>query len=421
MLPTPSPQPQPPAPLADAPASARAQTLRFVLVLARRKRLLFGFPLIVGVLALAATFLLPDVYTATAKLMPPVQTSSSALSLLNQLGPIGNLGAGSLGLKNPSDLYVGMLKSRTVADALIQRFDLQKLYDEDNLVETRKALEEVTSITTGRDGLISIAVDDRDPERAAAMANGYAEELDRLTGSLAVSEAAQRRAHFERQLAGVKADLAEAEAALRQSQETSGLIQLDEQAKAVIGAIAGLKAQVIAKEVEVGTMRSFATEQHPDYVRARRQLAGLREELAALQRKHAAAAGGEAIPPAGSLPASGLEYLRRLREVKYQEALFEFLARQVEMARIDESKEGLVVQFVDKALPPDRRSKPARALIALLAVAVAGVAAAAVTFALELLEAAAREPGERRLVAEIGRHLGLRERDAQGRDALGQE
>jgi tyrosine-protein kinase Etk/Wzc len=262
---------------------------------------------------------------------------------------------------------VGMLKSRTIADRLITKFKLQELYGEDTLVDTRYALERATDISVRKDGIISVSVEDHDPQRAADIANAYIEELATLTQTLGVTVAGQRRLFFVGQLRAAKDDLVGAEIALRKTQEATGLIQLEGQAQAVIAAISTLRAHIVAKESELAAMRSAVTQSNPDYVRLQQQLTALRRELESMQRKHKLDPTGEVIMPTGSLPQAGLEYVRRLRDVKYHEALFEALSKQYELAKIDEASESAVVQVVDKAVSLDKKTKPKRALITLVA------------------------------------------------------
>ena len=338
--------------------------LDIAIILAKRKRLVFGLPLVVAVVAIVVSLIIPKSYLATARVLPPQQQSTSA-ALLNQLGAFANLAGGSLGLKNPADLYVGMLKSRTVADALIARFDLMQIYETKTLYDTRKALEAQSTIAVGKDGIISVQVEDEEPKRAAAIANAYVDELNKLTQTVAVTEASLRRVFFERQLIAAKDQLANAEVALRQTQESTGLIKLDEQAKAIIENVARLRGQVAVKEVQLTTMRSFATEQNPELIRVQQELVGLRAQLGNAEKQRNSK-DADIFVPTGKVPEAGLEYLRKLREVKYQETLFELLAKQYELAKIDEAKEGSVVQVVDKAIPPDKKYKPRRALIVIV-------------------------------------------------------
>jgi len=383
--------------------------LDVLIVLAKHKNLVLGAPLLVAVVAALITLTLPDIYTATARILPPQQNQSSAAALLAQLGGVaGSLGASTAGLKIPSDLYVGLLRSRTVADALIERFKLRELYGNNTLVDTRKRLADVSAIWTGNGGIIRISVEDNDPKRAAAMANAYVEQVDKLSQHLALTDAAQRRLFFGRQLNATKEDLANAEVELRKTQEATGLIQPDEQGKAIITAIASLQAGVIQKEAEIAGMGSFATPQNPEYVKARDQLTSLKSQLADMQKKHSLNLDGNVMVPTGNIPQAGLDYVRKLREVKYQQELFELLAKQYELAKMDEAKDAAIIQVVDRATVPDRKSGPKRALITILA----GIATlfVAVLWAVvrEAKEWASRDPEWANRMETLRSHLRLR-------------
>ena len=258
-----------------------------------------------------------------------------------------------------------MLKSRTVADNLVARFGLKDLYERETLQDTRRELEQRTTISHGRDGIITISFEDRDRKRAADVANGYVDELYKLTQTLAVTEAGQRRLFLEKQLKLTKEGLVEAELALKKTQETTGFIKLDEQSRAIIEAVASLRAQIAAKEVEAGAMRLFATERNPGYLRVQQEIGGLRSELARLEKTNRSGA-GDIFVPTGRVPEAGLEYVRSLREVKYHESIFELLAKQYEIARIDEARDGSILQVLDRAVEPDRKSGPRRARIVIV-------------------------------------------------------
>jgi uncharacterized protein involved in exopolysaccharide biosynthesis len=279
-----------------------------------------------------------------------------------------------------------------------------ELYDTETLVETRLALGEVTFITQGKDGIITIEVDDKDPKRAAEIANSYVKELEVLNDALALTEASQRRLFFEKQLRQAKENLASAEVELKKTQEKTGLIKLDDQGRAIIEAVAQLKAQVSAKEVYVGAMRSFATERNPELIRAQEELAALRIQLRKMERDKVAG-DGEILLPTGRVPEAGLEYVRSLRDVKYYETLFDLVAKQYELARLDEAKEASVIQVVDAAVPPDRKSKPKRALIVLLAAMLAGLICVIGVLAKEAYEQASKNPLAAERIEILKRHL----------------
>jgi tyrosine-protein kinase Etk/Wzc len=343
--------------------------LDLLIVVARGRRLIFKFILIVTSLGIAASLLWPEQFKATTVILPPQQSSSTGSALLAQLGGLSSVaslaGGGLGGLKNPNDLQVALLKSRTVEDAMIDRFHLADLYRAKRKSEARTKFEKVVEIDSGtKDGLIRLSVTDHDAQRAARLANGYVDEYKKQTATLAVTEASQRRLFFEQQLSQAKDNLANAEEELKTSEQKSGMIQLDSQARAVIELVAQLHAQIAAKEVQIQGMRSFATGDNPEVQKAEQELAGLRTQ----QAKMGASADGtanELLIPKGNLQQTGLEYVRKLRDVKYYETIFNLLARQYEVAKVDEARQGSIIQVVDLALVPDKRSWPLRTYMVL--------------------------------------------------------
>jgi uncharacterized protein involved in exopolysaccharide biosynthesis len=298
-----------------------------------------------------------------------------------------------------------MLKSRTVSDNLIERFKLMERYESEMPDDARKALDGVMAISAGKDGIISIAATDEDPVFAAQLANAYVEELYQLTQVLAVTEASQRRLFFEKQLNLAKDQLAKAENAFKQTQQKTGVLALGEQGRAMIEAVGEIRAQISAKEVQLGVMRTFATDQNPDFIRTQQELSGLRIQLAKLER------GGEAgLVPTGQLPEVGLENIRKMRDVKYHETLFELLAKQYELARVDEARDASMIQVLDKAVAPDRKSKPKRALIVILTALAVGFMAVLWAFIKEAGEKARRDPEQAERLATFRSYLAWRKR-----------
>ena len=374
--------------------------LDLLIVLAKHKKLILGLSFVVAVLAAGISLLLPNIYTGTTKIMPPQQNQLAGAAMLAQLGGgLGGLAGGVAGLKNPSDLYVGMLKSRTVADNIIQRFGLTQLYDVDYLSEARKHLEKVSDVTSGKDGIITVEVDDKDPKRAADLANAYADELLKLTQVLAVTEASQRRLFFERQLAQAKDNLTKAEVSARQALQQGGLVKVDDQGRGMVETTARLSAQITVKEVQIGAMRTFAADRNPDLRLAQQELESMKHELAKIE----GTGGAKSAPldPRGQ----GFESLRLLRDLKYNEVIFELLAQQYGLAKIDEAKDSTVVQVMDKALEPDRKSKPKRALIVLLSALAAGFLAILWAFVREAIATSEADSKQAERLARLRSYL----------------
>lgn len=344
------------------------ELITMLLVIAREKKTILRAAAAAALLSAVIALLLPGVYSARAVIMPPQEDQSGLNSVaLNALATLSSNGSmGAIGLENPADMYIGMLKSRSVADALIRRFELQALYDADSLTDAREELDRRASISNGTYGLITVVYEDDDAQRAADIANAYVEELERLTRRIAVTEASQRRLFVEQQIRLTQDKLVQAENALKHTQEQTGVIDLDNQGKAIIEAVAELRAKAAAKEVQISTMQSYATPRNPDFIRARRELAGLKAQIAKFEHDNLSG-NGDIMVATGRMPEAGLEYLRKLREVKYQQAVYEMLAKQYESARVDEARNSVVIQVVDPAVALDEESGPRRSLIVVLA------------------------------------------------------
>lgn len=341
--------------------SGRSSLIDVLLILSARLRLLLVLPLVVGVIALALTYLVKPVFTASTQLMLPQQSSSTAAALLGTLGgAAGALGGGLAGIKNPSDQWIGLLRSRVVADAIIDRFKLREVYVAEFQFQARDQLAANTRIVAGRDGMIDLEVDDTSPERASQIVAAYVAELQRLSTSLAVTEAAQRRVFFQKQLAEAKDSLVKAEIALREGGITANVLKTSPEA--AVTQLAQAQAALAAQEVKLSVMRGAMTGNNPEVRQAELELASLREQLKRAEQNQPGQARSEAA-----------QYVARYRDFKYYETLFELFARQYELARADEAKDGALVQVVDPVEVPEYKSRPKRGLVAVLATAFAFV------------------------------------------------
>jgi tyrosine-protein kinase Etk/Wzc len=322
-------------------------------------RLLVLGPLVCGLAALGYSFTIPPTYTAKTQFLPPLQQQSTAASMLASLGALGGLAGATTGLKSQADQYIAFMKSVSVQDALIERFKLVEKYEAKLKTDARIALTGSVRIASGKDGLIGVEVDDKDPKFAADLANAHVEELRNLLGRLAVTEAQQRRMFFEKQLAQTKDNFAKADLALKSSGISSSVLKSSP--AAAVEAVARLKAGISVQEVKLGAMRNYLTESSPDFKQALSELASLKSELAKAEKDEPASQGIS-------------DYVARYREYKYQETMFELFAKQFELAKVDESREGAVVQVLDIAQPPERKSKPKKAMIAIIAALASGFA-----------------------------------------------
>ncbi|MEP6503581.1 MAG: Wzz/FepE/Etk N-terminal domain-containing protein [Betaproteobacteria bacterium] len=348
-----------PAALQFAPTDDESRVPLAILLapLARHWRSVVAVTLLGGVLGFGGSYAIKPMFTATARFIPPQQQSTTSATLAS-LGALAGLGGAAQ--KSPADEYVAFMGSVTVADRLIDQFGLLSVYDEKYRFLAREKLAKRTMASIGKkDGLITIAVQDTEPKRAAAIANQYIEELRRLTSTLAVSEAQRRRVFFEKQLQDTKVRLVAAQTALQGSGYTAGALKAEPRSAA--DGYARLRADLAATEVSLQTLRRSMADSSPDVQRLLARSQALRQQVDAQEQT------------ASSADASA-DYVGKYREFKYQETLFDMMARQYELARVDEAREGAYIQVVDSAAPPEYKSSPKRALIAIAAAAAAFLA-----------------------------------------------
>ena len=346
-------------------------------VVADNLRLLVLVPLAAGLLALGISFTIAPTFTATTKFMPPQQQQSGAAAMLSSLGALGGLAGAASGLKNPADQYVAFMKSRSLQDALIDRFKLMERYESKLKTDARTTLDGASKISSGKDGLITIDVDDKDPVFAAQLANAYVEELGHLLSRLAVTEAQQRRVFFEKQLTNAKDNLVKAEQALGASGINSSVLK---STGAAVEAVARLRAQITGQEIKLASMRGYLNESAPEFKQAQTELSAMRGQLGRAERSEPATGGANS------------DYIAKFRNFKYYETLFDMFAKQYEMARIDESREGAVIQVLDVAQPPERKAKPKKALIALMTTLAVGFALLLFVFIRQAFRGASQTP-----------------------------
>jgi len=377
-----------------------------LLVLAKRKRMIIGVSIGAALVAAVISLVMAPIFLAETKILSPQTSSSMASQIMSQLGAASALLGGAPGIKSPNELYIELLKSRPVLDRVIGRFDLMKVYGLESMEETRRALREnIRAKDNIKSGIITVGVEDKDPKRSADMANALIEELRTLNKGLSISEAAQRRLFFEEQLTDAKESLARAEDTMKGFQEQSGAVQIDAQASAVIEGISALRAQIAAKEVQIRVMRTYSTPQNPDILRSEEELKGMREQLERLEAKNES---GSVIVSTGNLPSTSTEYARRMRDLKFNETLYELLLSQYQAAKLDEARDATLIQVVEKAVPPETRVKPRRTLMVVLALISGLFVSILAAFFLEYRENAARDPEGREKLAALRRHLSFR-------------
>jgi uncharacterized protein involved in exopolysaccharide biosynthesis len=361
--------------------------LEYLLVLVKNKRMILTSSAVAFVLACILSLLMPNIYSATARILPPQEKTGGLGTMLGGASDLAALAGISID-NSSGELYVGMLQSRSIADALIDRFKLMEVYDQDYRVKTYEALSEHATISLGKDdGIISVTVEDEEPVRAAAMANAYVEEFKKLNLNLNLSKSGRERLFLENRLELVKVDLKNAEERLTDFQKSNKTIRIDDQATVIIEAIALLKGEQASKEVELGVLKSSQTEQNPQVKALRESIVQIKAQIDKLAKSSKSGTIEDIFIATADVPELGIQYGRLLRDLKIQEALFELLTKQYEMAKISEAKDTSSIQVLDDALVPDKKAKPKRSLIVLAITFVVGF--------FSLLWAFIREYGQR--------------------------
>lgn len=336
-------------------------------VIVRRKKFIATLTSVAAAISIIISLLLPKVYSASASVLPPQQESGLASGLLSQVpGNIGGLAGSLLGMQSKADVWVGILKSQTVRDAIITRFNLRERYKADNIEDTRKVLDKMVIVRMSEDDeIISITVEDKEPAAARDMANAFIEELDRVNRTVVTTSGRRTREFVHKRLSEAGGELKRLEGEMKSFQERHGAVQLDEQGKAIIESMGKVKGALIAKEVELQTLMSYAAPTNPHVSLLKHEIDGLRAKLSEFEHGGNLASGSVFIPTS-RLPSINIQFARKLREAAVQQTLYEFLTQQYELARIQEAKDSPTVQVLDYATTPEKKSKPKRSLIVLL-------------------------------------------------------
>lgn len=371
--------------------------LDYLIVLAKRKGLIIIITVGLMILVAMYSLIVSPVYKAETKILPPQQASSSmAAQLLNQLGPAGGVIGGVTAIKTPNELYIALLKSNTVLDRVIERFDIIKTEKLKTKTDARKALlDKLKAQDDKKSGIITIGIEDKNPKKSAEITNAFIEELKSLNKGLAVTEASQRRLFFQEQLEDIKKALVRSEEEIKGFQEKTGALKIDDQAKAMIESIARLRAEIAAREVELKVMRTYSTGQNPDVRKLEEAIRGMRTEIGKLESK--SGSGYDPLMPTGRMPQVGTEYVRKLRDLKFNETLYELLLKQYEAAKLDEAKDAAIIQIIDKAEPPEKKIRPKRAQMVMIAGLVGFFFSLCAAFFMEYMEKSSLNPenGER--------------------------
>ncbi|MHC1696844.1 MAG: GumC family protein [Geobacteraceae bacterium] len=335
----------------------------YLQVVSRRSKQIMLITFLAALISAGITLCIPNIYTAKSMILPPQEDRSTANALLSQFGGLIGMAGGVSGTQTAGELYVTMLTSDTVKDPIVNRFKLMEAFGAKYRSDAYRALAGATSVALGRkDGVITVSVSDKNPKRAAEIANAYVDELGQLTASLSVSGAERNRAFLESRLAESKASLISAEEALKTFQLKNKTIEVPHQAEATIRGVADMNAALVMKEVELSTSLRTFTESSQRIKNLRAAIANLKSQI----RNYESGTGGGAIPSLGSVPQLGQDYVRLMREFKTQEALVELLTKQYEMTKLNEAKDYSQFQVIQVAKTPERKNGPQRLKIVVL-------------------------------------------------------
>jgi uncharacterized protein involved in exopolysaccharide biosynthesis len=381
--------------------------LDFFIVLLKRKRLIIVGTAVTIIMTIVFAYMMTPKFLATTKIMPPQQNSSStAAQLLGALGGTAGLVLGAAAPTTSGDLYVGLLQSQAILYPIIDRFDLMKRYDAKTKEDASKILIDdiLVAEIDSKSGILSVSVEDRDAKFASDMANQFVEELKKLLDTLAVTEASKNRLFFEEQLRKAHESLSQAEESLMNFQQSTGAINIDTQATAVMQSIAGLMTQIAAREVQINVMRGYATVNNPDLRKAEQELSALKDQLKKLEEKQGTGSQNILIPTE-QIPGLGKEYIRKMRDLKYNEALYEMYAKQFEAAKVQEANEAAIIQVIYKATPPEKPAKPRKGLMVILATGLALFFFTLLAFFLEFIVKSSQNPENEERIKEMKKYV----------------
>src|SRR5574341_2555807 len=341
-------------------------------LLRKRGRMILGLTFVSEFAAgFLSYFIMTKVYQSTASVLAPKESGGGGASLAAALAASGFgqfLGGLIPGGGSNRDVFVAILKSRTMAQDLVERFSLREYYKAKYNEDAIRGLQGATDISVSKEGAISVKVEDKNPKLAADIANAYVTNLDRLFAKLGTTDASRQRAFIAERLDKTEKALRQAEESLRRFQEKNKAVVLTEQSKSAIEAAGRLKGQIVAAEAQLEFIRSFSTENNPQVLAQKRQIEELKRQLAQMQYGRGMDLPPESLNPGEprreflvpftKVPGIGMEYIRLMREVKVQETVFNLLTAQFEQAKINEARDMPTVQLLDKAVPAERKSKP---------------------------------------------------------------
>jgi tyrosine-protein kinase Etk/Wzc len=347
-----------PSTIPPTPAAENVGIQDYFAVIARRRRLIAGITVVAAVVTAIVSLFLPNIYTARAKILPP-QQQGGLLSAAMMQGALAAIGGDLIGESKTAKLYAEMLRIESLRDPIIDRFKLHDVYGKKYREDVYKAMDKKILIATVKEGIITISVDDKDPKRAADMANGLVSELKKLTTSMSMTVAGNNKGFFEERIAKSREELTRAENDLKSFQSRYKTVDASQQATLSVTAISQLTAQLNSQEIELSILRRTYADSSQKIKATQQSIGVLKDKIATLQN----AGGSVALPGFEKIPERGQEYLHLMRRFKTAEAVYDMLVKQYEVSKLNAENDVSAIQVLQQAKVPDKWSKPKRGFI----------------------------------------------------------
>ena len=373
-----------------------------LLVIAKYNRFIIIFTLIAALFALVYALRQPVIYTSNALIMPPQTSISHSGLLMGQLSSLGiGIGAGGDGVSPTTSISI-MIQSQKVAYQVVKRLELQRLLKVKSLEAARNALVSATKVTTNKNGTILIECSDKDPKMAALLVNTYLDELDRFNNIVAITKASRTRFFLEKQLKLANEELVNIELVLKDSQKNIDLTPVELQSGTMGDLVATLRAQITSKELELASMRSFATEQNPAYQKIKLSLASLRGQLKNIENNSEPQKNISVNIKSSKI---GSVFLNAMRDLKYQQLLVETIKKQYDIAKMDEAKDASLIQVINEPLVPEYPSHPNKQLIVTIGALLGLLISIILAFIMNALNEAKQNPESAERLNLLRRYL----------------
>lgn len=390
---------------ADEYKEEEIDLVEVILLLLANKRFIIKATFYTFLLSIVISLLLPNIYKSSAKILPPQSLSALPPQLSSAISDIPITIPGKT---DYSALYSQLVKTNDVIDYAIEKNNLREVYKTKDKEETReKVLDNIIVETDKKSGIITISYLSKDPELSYKVVVSLLEGLKRLNDRLAITQASQKRLFYEQQLNNAKEALIRSEEELRRFQLKTGSIKIDEELKGVVEEISTIRARISANEVKLKVLQSYATPQNPEYKALLDETNALKEQLSKLQSR--LPSDDDALLSTSKASRYGIEYIRKMREFKYNESLYEILLKQYEFAKLEEAKDPTIIQIIENPEIPLKKFKPKRRYIVVISTFVAFMLSILWVFIKTFIEELKKDESRYQKINEIKRDFSIRD------------